>query len=103
LGGKVEFLPPIKEYNGATRKGGQMWKDNLRVGKPDVAPDRPAHTPGVNAGNEPGGMEADPGIHYTGEQEAGRPTAVATMRLATGINPELRNPIDPNSPTLPPP
>jgi hypothetical protein len=81
----------------------RMWKDNLRVGKPDVKMDAPAHTPGVNQGNEPGGMEADPGIHYTGENQAGRPTARATMRLSTGINPEQRNPIDPNSPVLPAP
>jgi hypothetical protein len=84
-------------------KEGKMWKDNLKVGKPDVKVDAPAHTPGVNAGNEPGGIEGDPGIHYTGENEAGRPQAKATMRLSTGINPELRNPIDPNMPTMPPP
>jgi hypothetical protein len=58
-----------------------MWKDNLKVGKPDVKMDAPAHTPGVNAGNEPGGIEGDPGIYYTGENQAGRPTAKATMRL----------------------
>ena len=63
---------------------------NLRVGEADVEPDRPSHTPGVNYGNEPGGIEGDPGIYYTGENEAGRPQ-------------EQRNPIDPNSPTLPPP
>ena len=80
-----------------------MWKDNLKVGKPDVKPDEAAHTPGVNQGNEPGGVEGDPGIYYTGENKAGRPTSKATMRLSTGINPELRNPVDPNSPTMPPP
>ena len=80
-----------------------MWKDNLKVGKPDVKVDAPAHTPGVNSGNEPGGIEGDPGLYYTGENKAGRPTAKATMRRATGINPERRNPIDPNSPTLTPP
>ena len=76
---------------------------NLRVGKADTKPDAPAHTPGVNQGNEPGGIEGDPGLYYTGENQAGRPTAKATMRRATGINPEHRNPVDPNSPTLTPP
>ena len=80
-----------------------MWKDNLKVGEPDVKMDAPAHTPGVNQGNAPGGIEGDPGIYHTGENQAGRPTAKATMRLSTGINPEQRNPIDPNSPVLPAP
>ena len=103
MGGKVEACPPIKGYNRVRGKERRMWKDNLKVGKPDVKMDAPSHTPGVNAGNEPGGIEGDPGIYYTGENQAGRPQAKATMRLATGINPEQRNPIDPNSPVLPAP
>ena len=95
------FIRQLRGGTGLQGKEGQMG--NLRVGEADVEPDRPAHTPGVNYGNEPGGIEGDPGIYYTGENEAGRPQAKATMRLATGINPEQRNPIDPNSPTLPPP
>jgi hypothetical protein len=65
---------------------------DIRVGKPDTQPDAPSHVNGVNQGNDPGGIEGDPGLEYTGETGAGRP----------GINPESRNPIDPNSPNLPP-
>ena len=75
---------------------------NIRVGKPDTTPDAPAHTPGVYQGNEPGGTAADPGLHETGEIGAGRPSMKSTARKSTGINPEKRNPIDPNSPNLPP-
>jgi hypothetical protein len=75
---------------------------DIRVGKPDTKPDASAHTPGVSQGNEPGGIEGDPGLYETGETGAGRPTAKSTARKSTGINPEARNPIDPNSPSLPP-
>ena len=75
---------------------------DIRVGKPDTTPDAPSHTPGVRGGNEPGGIEGDPGLEYTGETGAGRPTARSTARKSTGINAENRNPIDPNSPNLPP-
>ena len=75
---------------------------DIRVGKPDTTPDAPAHTPGVSQGNESGGIENDPGLYETGETGVGRPTAKSTARKSTGINPEARNPIDPNSPSLPP-
>ena len=75
---------------------------DIRVGKPDTKPDASAHTPGVSQGNEPGGIEGDPGLYETGESGSGRPTAKSTARKSTGINPEARNPIDPNSPSLPP-
>ena len=75
---------------------------DIRVGKPDTKPDAPAHTPGIPQGNEPGGIEGDPGLYETGETGVGRPTAKSTARKSTGINPEARNPIDPNSPSLPP-
>ena len=75
---------------------------DIRVGKPDTKVDASAHTPGVGQGNEPGGIEGDPGLYETGETVAGRPTAKSTARKSTGINPEARNPIDPNSPSLPP-
>ena len=75
---------------------------DIRVGKPDTKPDAPAHTPGVSQGNEPGGIKGDPGLYETGEAGVGRPTAKSTARKSTGINPEARNPIDPNSPSLPP-
>ena len=75
---------------------------NIRVGKPDTKQDAPAHTPGISQGNKPGGIEGDPGLYSAGEYGAGRPGAKATARKSTGINPEKRNPIDPNSPNLPP-
>jgi hypothetical protein len=79
-----------------------MANEGIRVGKPDTTHDAPAHTPGIKQGNEPGGTDADPGLEETGEVGAGRPSMVSTARKSTGINPEQRNPIDPNSPNLPP-
>lgn len=76
--------------------------EGIRVGKPDTTPDASAHTPGVSQGNEPGGIERDPGLEYTGETGAGRPSARSYARKSTGINPEARNPIDPSMPNLPP-
>jgi len=75
---------------------------DIRVGKPDTTMDAPSHVNGVAQGNEPGGMEGDPGIEYTGETGAGRPSSRAYARKSTSINPGSRNPIDPNSPNLPP-
>jgi hypothetical protein len=75
---------------------------DIRVGKPDTKQDASAHTPGVRQGNEPGGIEGDPGLYPAGEYGVGRPGAKSTARKSTGINPEKRNPIDPNSPNLPP-
>jgi hypothetical protein len=66
---------------------------NIKVGKPHTTPSMPAHTPGVREGNELGGFEKQPG-HL--------PDGRATAKRSTGINPELRNPIDPTSPNLPP-
>ncbi len=79
-----------------------MANEGIRVGKPDTTHDAPAHTPGIKQGNEPGGTDADPGLEETGEVGAGRPSMVSTARKSTGINPEKRNPIDSNSPNLPP-
>jgi hypothetical protein len=75
---------------------------DIRVGKPDTTPDSPAHVPGVRQGNELGGVDQDPGLQVEGEIGANRPSATSTARKSTGINPEKRNPIDPNSPNLPP-
>jgi len=44
----------------------------------------------------------DPGLYPTGGHGAGRPGAKSTARKSTGINPQKRNPIDSNSPNLPP-
>jgi hypothetical protein len=75
---------------------------DIRVGKPDTKQDASAHTPGVSQGNAPGGTDADPGFEETGEIGQGRPSMRSWARKSTGINAEKRNPIDPNSPNLPP-
>jgi hypothetical protein len=75
---------------------------DIRVGKPDTTQDSSAHTPGVGQGNAPGGTAADDGFEETGEVGAGRPSMRSWARKSTSINPEKRNPIDPNSPNLPP-
>ncbi|MCA1738557.1 MAG: hypothetical protein LC740_06945 [Actinobacteria bacterium] len=75
---------------------------DISVGKPDTKMDAPSHTPRVRQGNDPGGIEQDPGIEYTGERGQGKPTARSTARMSTSINAEKRNPIDPNMPNMPP-
>ena len=76
---------------------------NIRVGKPDVKMDAPSHTKGIRQGNESGGIEHnDPAFYSTGERGPGRPSAKSNAGRSTGINPESRNPIDPNSPNLSP-
>ena len=51
------------------------------MGKPDTRQDISAHTPGVRQGNEPGGIDEDPGLYPAGEHGAGRPGAKATATL----------------------
>jgi hypothetical protein len=65
----------------------------LRIGKPDVAPDAPAHTPGINQGNARGNYE----------RQAGHcPDGTSTAQRSTGINAADREPIDPSMPNLSP-
>lgn len=64
----------------------------MKIGRPDVKHDAPAHVPGIRQGNE-GPNEAQPG-HWPG----GRVTA----RRSTGIDPQAREPIDQRMPNLPP-
>jgi hypothetical protein len=66
---------------------------NLRLGKPDVKPDKPSHTPGVKQGNSPGNYESQPG-HL--------PDGRSTAERSTGINAKARDPIDPRMPNLSP-
>jgi hypothetical protein len=66
---------------------------NLKVGKPDVKPDTPSHTRGVNEGNK-GPTEKQPGHTADG---------TVTAERSTGINPKAHEPIDPRMPNLPPP
>ncbi|MGF1472516.1 MAG: hypothetical protein ACFB50_12370 [Rubrobacteraceae bacterium] len=75
---------------------------DIKVGRPDVAPDAPTHVEGIKQGNAPGGIEQEPGLERTGETGVGRPLVKSTARKSTGINPGARNPIHPDSPNLPP-
>jgi hypothetical protein len=67
-------------------------KDNLRVGKPDVKPDTPAHTKGNKEGNK------GPTEKQRGHLADGRSTA----ERSTGVNPKAHDPIDPRMPNLSP-
>jgi hypothetical protein len=68
---------------------------NVRVGKPQIDPDAPAHIRGIRMGNA-GTLAHDPGFR----QRDG--LVQATAARATGINAKERNPIDPRMPNLPP-
>ncbi len=69
---------------------------NVVVGKPDVKPQTPSHTPGVREGNQRGSLEREHGLKPLG------PIAVATPRRSTGVNAGARKPIDPRMPVLTP-
>ena len=66
---------------------------DLRVGKPDVAPDSPAHRAGVKQGNSTGSYESMVGHFADGRSSAQR---------STGVNPKDAEPIDPRMPNLSP-
>jgi len=66
---------------------------NLRVGKPAVKHDTPAHTPGINQGNSKGNYE---------KQVGHLPNGKSTAERSTGVNAKARNPIDPRMPNLSP-
>ena len=66
---------------------------NIRVGKPDVAPDYPTHVKGVRQGNEKGAYNKQIGHHKSGTADA---------RRSTGIRPKEHNAILPIMPNIPP-
>jgi hypothetical protein len=66
---------------------------DVRVGKPDVAPDAPAHVKGIKSGNSTGNYAKSRG-HL--------PDGRSTAERSTGINPSKRDPIDPRMPNLSP-
>jgi hypothetical protein len=68
--------------------------DNLKTGKPDVSPDKPAHTPGVKEGNSTS--------HYK-KAKGHLPDGRSTAARSTGIGPKRHEPIDPRMPNLSPP
>jgi hypothetical protein len=65
----------------------------IPVGKPDVAPDAPAHVPGVRQGNEPGSYDKQPGFLKNDRSDA---------RRSTGVDAKRRNPISKDMPNLSP-
>ncbi len=65
----------------------------LKLGKSQVATDKPTHTPGTKQGNSTGNYDRQPG-HL--------PDGRSTARRSTGINAAKREPIDPRMPNLSP-
>jgi hypothetical protein len=65
----------------------------IRVGKPDVKPDTPSHTKGVEQGNATGRYAKQIGHHEDGTADA---------RRSTGVSPKKHDPILPIMPNLPP-
>jgi hypothetical protein len=65
----------------------------IKVGKPDVSPDLPSHTEGVNQGNSKGNYE---------KMEGHLPDGKSTAARSTGLNPDAHGPIDPRMPNLSP-
>jgi hypothetical protein len=65
----------------------------MRIGKPAVKSDAPAHTPGIKQGNSKGNYERQAG-HL--------PDGRSTAERSTGVNAKARNPIDPQMPNLSP-
>lgn len=67
---------------------------NLKVGTPDVTPDLPSHTEGVNQGNSKGNYEKQAGMLPDGRR---------TPEAVTGVDPPAHGPIVESMPSLPPP
>jgi hypothetical protein len=65
----------------------------LKLGKADVKPDHPAHTPGINQGNASGNY---------GKAIGHKPDGTSTAARSTGVNPKAHEPIDPSMPNLSP-
>ena len=61
--------------------------DNLKTGKPDAAPDDPAHVKGIRQGNSKGNYEDMPGHN---------PDGTSTAARSTGIRPDHHGPILPD-------
>ena len=66
----------------------------IRVGNPDVTPDKPSHTKGVLEGNSVGNYE---------KQKGHLPDGRSTAERSTGIRPKAHNPILPGMPNISPP
>jgi len=61
----------------------------------------PAHDAGTRKGEELAKEEGrEPGRDETGTTDTGRSTGTSTARFYTGVHPDDKGPIDPDSPTL---
>lgn len=69
---------------------------NVKVGKPDTILTLPSHTKGTREGNQPGGIDKEPGIKNEGKMAKG------SARRSTGIAPQNHETIDPKMPNLSP-
>jgi hypothetical protein len=65
----------------------------IKVGKPQVSHDKPAHVKGVKSGNASGNYKKQPG-HL--------PDGRSTAKRSTGVNPKAHEPILPAMPNLSP-
>lgn len=69
----------------------------------DTTPDAPSHDWGTGKGEEKSSTEGkEAGRHDHTHTHADRPAGGSTARDATSINPDDMDPIDPNSPKMPP-
>jgi hypothetical protein len=66
----------------------------IKVGKPTIQPDAPAHVSGVKQGNSVG---------HSKRERGHRPDGKSTARRSTGINPKAHDPMLPTMPNLSPP
>ncbi|MGC2238574.1 MAG: hypothetical protein WA584_20640 [Pyrinomonadaceae bacterium] len=69
----------------------------------DKGSDMASHDAGTGKGEEKSAWEGkEAGRSDEGETGADRPAGTSTARDSTGINADDENPVDPNSPNLPP-
>jgi len=66
---------------------------DVKTGKGDVRPDKPAHVKGIKQGNAKGNYESMPGHN---------PDGTSTARRSTGIDAKDHEPIDPRMPNISP-
>lgn len=62
----------------------------------------PTHQTGTRKGEEMARNEEEAGREEGGTTQTGRRTGGATARFSTGINSDAEEPIDPESPEIPP-
>lgn len=69
----------------------------------DAGSESPSHDAGTGKGEEKSSMEGkESGREDEGTSHAGRPAGTSTARNSTSINPDAEEPIDPDSPNMPP-